>query len=78
MPAPPRRSPDELPVVNPAPVHTVLIYYGAAGVFAAVLAAAVPWFQDGVRVVIPFAITLWLADGVIRLSESKRIRGCSP
>lgn len=53
-------------------MRTQLIYYAGAGVFAAVLTGAVPWFQDDVRVVIPFAISLWLADRAIRLSESTR------
>ena len=60
--------------MNTASVSTQVIYYAAAGVLAAVLVAAVPWFQDGVRVLIPFAITLLLADGAIRLSESKGVR----
>lgn len=55
-------------------MRTQLIYYAGAGVFAAVLTGAVPWFQDGVRVVIPFFIALSLAGGAIRLSAIKRSR----
>jgi hypothetical protein len=55
-------------------MHTQVIYYAGAGVFAAVLIGAVPWFQDGVRVVIPFLIALSLAGGAIRLSALNRSR----
>lgn len=70
----PGRSLWRIPAVSSTPVRTQLIFYAAGGVLAAVLAAAVPWFQDGLRVLIPFVIGSMLAGGAIRLSESKNKR----
>ena len=56
------------------PLKTQLIFFSAAGVFAAVFVATVPWFQDGVRVLIPFVLALWLAGRAIRLSAPKSSR----